>query len=287
MSEPMVRVGVVQMRVRTGRVEDNLERAEAFVRDARARGCRLVVLPEAFATGLDLPRSRERATPIPGPRLEWLARLAAAEGVYLAAGLLEAHEGAVYSTAVLLDDGGRLLHLYRRANVYDLEAYFLASGGAGYVVDTPLGRIGMIVGYDVQFPETLRLLFAQSAEIVVCPALLLRPFAESIRQMVRARPAENCCYFLFASATGENTLAGLTYLGDSAILQSPIGLRPYSSEFRRQEPVLAEAGREEALLTADLDLEQLRRLQAANPLLKDFRRSPFCRLVHVLAEEGA
>jgi predicted amidohydrolase len=287
MSESRLRVGVVQMRVRTGRMDDNLERAEGFVQAARADGCRLVVLPEAFATGLDLPRSRERATPIPGPQLEWLARLAAAEGVYLAAGLLESHGDAVYSTAVLLDDAGRLLHRYRRANVYDLEAYFLTGGAAGRVVETPLGRIGMIVGYDVQFPETLRLLFAQSAEIVICPALLLRPFADSIRQMVRARPAENCCYFLFASATGENTLAGLTYLGDSAILQSPIGLRPYSSEFRRQEPVLAEAGRNEALLTADLDLEGLRRLQGANPLLKDFRRSAFSRLVHSLAEEDA
>lgn len=285
MGDPVLRVGVVQLQVRTGRTDDNLARAEAFVRRAAEEGCRLVVLPEAFATGLDLPRSRERATSIPGPGVEWLSRLAASQGVYLAAGVLEARGEAVHSTGVLLDDAGRLLHTYRRATVYDLEGYFLSPGGAGGVVDTPLGRMGMIVGYDVQFPETLRLLFAQRAEVVLCPALLLRPFADSIRQMVRARPAENCCYFLFASATGENTLAGLTYLGESAILQSPIGLRPYSREFRRQEAVLAQAGRDEALLVAELDLEQLRRLQDANPLLKDFARSPFCRLVNAMAGE--
>jgi predicted amidohydrolase len=160
-------------------------------------------------------------------------------------------------------------------NIYDLEAYFLSPGRECRVIDTELGRIGIIAGYDVQFPETFRLLFAQGVEIAVCPSLLLRPFAESIRQMAIARAAENCCYFLFCSATGENTLAGLTYMGNSMMLQSPVGIRPYSQEFRRQDPILAQGRSEEELLVGDLDLDTLRRLQAANPLFRDFKRSNF------------
>lgn len=274
-----VRVGLVQMQVRTNRSEDNLCRAREHVRAASSQGCQLVVLPEAFSTGLNLPKSRQCATHLSGPILEWLSKTAREFGVYIVAGLLEERSGSVYSSVVLVDDQGRLLHSYRRKNIYDLEAYFLSPGRECRVVVTQMGKLGLIAGYDVQFPETFRLLFAQGVEIAVCPALLLRPFAESIRQMAIARAAENCCYFLFCSATGENTLAGLTYMGGSMILQSSVGIRPYCQEFKRQEPVMAEANREERVLVADLDLQTLRRLQRANPLFRDFKRSDFFQLV--------
>lgn len=275
--EPLdcLRLGVVQLRVSTHRRQRNLERSREMVADAAARGCRLVVLPEAVTTGLDLPKSRELAAPVPGAGIEELAHMARTSGVYLAAGVLEMEDDRVYSTAVLLDDQGALLHKYRRIYVYDLEAFFLHSGDLCQVVDTALGRIGLVVGYDIQFPEVPRQLFAQGVELILCPAVLLQPFAESVRLMVEARAAENCCYVAFASATGENTLAGLTFMGGSVILQSPVGLRPYANDFRRQTAVLAEAERQETLLTADLDLAALRRLQTANPLYKDFQRSDF------------
>lgn len=272
-----VRVALVQLQVRTNRTDDNLARAAKLVGEAAAQGCSLVVLPEAFSTGLNLPRSRECATRIPGPGFDWVAEIAATHGVHIVAGLLEASGEDIYSTSVLVDHAGNLVSTYRRINIYDLESFFISGGSACAVADTAVGRIGMIAGYDIQFPETLRALFAQCAEIIVCPALLLKPFAQSIRQMALARAAENCCYLLFCSATGENTLAGLTYMGNSMILQSPVGIRTYSQEFRAQEPVMAEAARDEQLLIADLDLATLRRLQAANPLLRDFRRSEYCR----------
>jgi predicted amidohydrolase len=279
-----VRVGLVQLRVRTNRTEENLAQATKLVEEAAAQGCALAVLPEAFAAGLNLPKSRECAMPIPGPDLEWVAKLASRHRIHIAAGLLEKSGDSVYSTAVLVDGNGNLVSTYRRINVYDLESYFITGGNACSIADTELGRIGMIAGYDIQFPETLRELFARGAEIIICPALLLKPFAHSIRQMALARAAENCCYLIFCSATGENTLAGLTYMGNSLVLQSPVGIRSYSQEFRAQEPVLAEAAREEQLITADLDLVILRRLQAANPLLRDFRRSEYCRNLLANAE---
>jgi len=269
------RVAVVQLRVRTNRAEDNIARATAYIRAAKERGCRLVVLPEAFATGLDLPRSKSLAAQAPGPVVKQVAALAAEERVHVAGGFLERDGECVYSAAFVVDDRGELLHVHRRTNVYDLEGHFLSSGQASEVVDTAVGRLGFVIGYDVQFPETFRTLFAKRAELILCPALLLRPFASSVALMIRARAAENCCYILFASATGENTIAGLTYMGHSAILQSPIGVRPYSNEFRKQEPALAECSTEEGLLVADLDIVALRRLQRVNPLLRDFERSRF------------
>lgn len=270
-----VRAGLVQLDVATNRRERNLARAEALVRDAAADGCELVVLPEAFATALNLPKSRELAEPLAGPTVTWMRSLAAELRVYLVGGVLEQGDGDdVHTSAVLAGPDGDLLDVYRRITIYDLERYFISGGLRARVVDTPIGRIGLVVGYDIQFPEVVRQLFADGVELVVCPSILLRPFAESIRQMLRARAAENCCFVLFCSATGENTLAGLTYMGGSEVVQSPVGIRPYSREFRRQEPVLAQADREETLLVCDLRMGELRRLQAANPLAKDFMRSP-------------
>ncbi|MFF8905381.1 carbon-nitrogen hydrolase family protein [Streptomyces olivaceoviridis] len=283
-----LRVGLVQLSVATNRRTDNLRRAEALVHEAVDDGCELVVLPEAFATALNLPKSHEVAEPVPGPVTEWLAERASRHGVWIAAGLLERDGEQVHSSAVLIADDGSLVDVYRRTVVYDLEAHFLTGEVGTRVVDTPLGRIGLVVGYDIQFPEVLRGLFADGVEIVVCPSILLRPFAEPVRQMLLARAAENCAYVLFAGATGENTLAGLTYMGRTAVIRSPMAIGAYSRDFRRQEPVLAEADREECVVSADLDLHELRRMQAAAPFPADFRRSPLGQaLIAASARPGA
>ncbi|MET9012748.1 carbon-nitrogen hydrolase family protein [Streptomyces olivaceoviridis] len=283
-----LRVGLVQLSVATNRRTDNLRRAEALVHEAVDDGCELVVLPEAFATALNLPKSHEVAEPVPGPVTEWLAERASRHGVWIAAGLLERNGEHVHSSAVLIADDGSLVDVYRRTVVYDLEAHFLTGEVGTRVVDTPLGRIGLVVGYDIQFPEVLRGLFADGVEIVVCPSILLRPFAEPVRQMLLARAAENCAYVLFAGATGENTLAGLTYMGRTAVIRSPMAIGAYSRDFRRQEPVVAEADREECVVSADLDLHELRRMQAAAPFPADFRRSPLGQaLIAASARPGA
>ncbi|ALO98397.1 Nitrilase [Streptomyces hygroscopicus subsp. limoneus] len=283
-----LRVGLVQLSVATNRRTDNLRRAEALVHEAVDDGCELVVLPEAFATALNLPKSHEVAEPVPGPVTEWLAERASRHGVWIAAGLLERDGEHVHSSAVLIADDGSLVDVYRRTVVYDLEAHFLTGEVGTRVVDTPLGRIGLVVGYDIQFPEVLRGLFADGVEIVVCPSILLRPFAEPVRQMLLARAAENCAYVLFAGATGENTLAGLTYMGRTAVIRSPMAIGAYSRDFRRQDPVLAEADREECVVSADLDLHELRRMQAAAPFPADFRRSPLGQaLIAASARPGA
>ncbi|GAA0983544.1 carbon-nitrogen hydrolase family protein [Streptomyces rhizosphaericus] len=276
-----VRVGLVQLSVATNRRTENLARAEGLVAAVAADGCELVVLPEAFATALNLPKSHEVAEPVPGPVTSWLASQAARHGVWLAAGVLERAGEHVHSSAVLVDAAGRIRDVYRRSVVYDLEAHFLTGEVGARAVDTPFGRVGLVVGYDIQFPEVLRTLFADGAEIILCPSILLRPFAEPVRQMLLARAAENCAYVLFAAATGENTLAGLTYMGRTAVVRSPMAIGAYSRDFRKQTPVLAEADREECVVAADLDLHELRRMRDAAPFLADFRR---CGLSEALAD---
>jgi predicted amidohydrolase len=276
--------GVVQLDVRTDLEDDNRRRAAEWVERGAQAGCRLVVLPEAFQTGLNLPRSRKLAEPVPGPGTEWLGRLARQHGIYLAAGLLERQGGEVHSSAVLIDDAGELLAVHRKNFLVQEERPFLAPGRSAAVVETPLGRIGLLLGYEIHFPEVSRILFAQGVEVLIYCGQLLRPFVRSARILALARAAESSCHLLLASATGGNPLAKLVYMGSSLILRSAVGVRPYSDELRGQEPVLAEADTAETLLTAEVSLGAQRRLHAVDPMFRDLRASRFARAEMAVAE---
>lgn len=260
---------MVQSRVKARSRDDALRWATERIADAGRDGCALVCLPEAFATSLSLPELKKFAEPVPGPTSDALAEAARAAGVHVAAGIVERDGARIYSSAVLLDDTGALLDVYRRAHTFSLESRFLDRGELPRVSATRVGRIGLIVGYDVNFPETCRLLFREHVEIIACPSQLLAVFRKPVRYMVITRAAENCCYVLYASSAGANTLAGLTYMGHSLIARNPVGLRPYGLDYQEEQEVLAEADGEEGLICADLDLARLRREQEGNPHYAD------------------
>jgi len=264
-NDQIIHCGVIQLAPRINDIDKNLNKVSLAIEECVTNKCQLVVLPEAFATSLELPRLNKIAEKIPGPITYFLKAKAKENNIYLVAGIAEAFEDNIYSSSVLIDHKGEILSTYRRMHVYDLENRFIASGNSVQVTDTPFGRIGMIIGYDLNFPEACRLLFASKVEIIVCPSQLLVAFTKAIRSMALSRAAENCCYFIHASSTGANTLAGLTFMGNSLIARSPIGLSPYSLEYQNETEVLAEAKREETILYADLDLVKLRREQMENP----------------------
>ncbi len=269
MDRLVVRAGVVQSRVKARSREESLRWAAERIAEAGREGCGLVCLPEAFATSLSLPELKKFAEPIPGPISDTLAQQARASATHVVAGIVERDGGRIYSSAVLIDDAGTIVDVYRRAHTFSLESRFLDRGELPRVNATRAGRIGLIVGYDVNFPEVCRLLFRQHVEILACPAQLLAVFRKPVRYMVVTRAAENCCYVLYASSAGANTLAGLAYMGNSLIVRNPVGLRPYGLDYQEEQEVLAEAGGEEGLICADLDVGRLRREQEGNPHYED------------------
>jgi predicted amidohydrolase len=272
------RVAVVQPVFRAGDPAGTLARAEALVGRAAADGAALVVLPEGTPNALPLPHLGTVAERLPGPTSDRLAALARACRVYLAVGLAERDGDRLFSTAVLFGPDGGLLARYRRIYLYSLERHFLTPGDDCPVVETPLGRLGLMMGYDLHFPEVTRRLLARGAEVILCPALLLRRFAPAIRQLALARATENACYLILASAAGENTLANLTFMGGSALLQGAIGVDVLEQDLCPQDPVLAQADTAEAVIAATLRLDRLRRIHAASPLQADWRACPFSNL---------
>jgi predicted amidohydrolase len=253
-------------------LEENLEHACELVRSgARAYGSRLYVFPEFFLQGFELGRSTAdwvaASLRIPGPETERLAQVARETGAYIAGMAYEVIDdfpGRYFNTAFLVDPEGRIALRYRKlysltskttpADIYD--EYTRRYGGPEAlfpVLDTPLGRIGMLTCYDINFPEVARCLALRGAEI------LLHLTSEGIGPHQapdggwtiarRARAYENTCYLAMAN-TGPCLDSGL-----------PPGVSHGHSQIIGFDGrvIHMAGGAEETLITATIDIEALRR----------------------------
>jgi predicted amidohydrolase len=243
-----VRVAVAQTAPELGANETNLDQAVGWLEKAAAKGACLVVFPECALSGylLDGLDELERcAEPVPGRATRRLAEACARQRVYTVVGLLERGAEAIYNSAVLVGPDG-LIACYRKAHLPGLGLdRLVAHGDTPFAVhETPIGRIGMAICYDIRFPEPARLLALQGADIITFPSNW--PVVERVAPpstipevLTRARALENRVHLAVANRVGEER--GVRFLGRSQLVDV-FGT------------VVAEAGSGEALLYADLDL---------------------------------
>jgi 5-aminopentanamidase len=242
-----MRVAVAQIEPRLGEKARNLETCVAQLEQAVAAGAELLVLPECAIPGYMFDSAEEAlpfAEEIPGPSTQALADACRRLGAHAVCGLLEREGDLLYNSAVLVGPGG-LVGSYRKTHLPFLGVdRFTAHGDELPVYDTPLGRIGLEICYDLRFPEATRTLALKGAEVVAHPTNF--PLAARIQTelITVARAAENRIFLLTANRVGKER--GGEFCGWSQIVD-PYGRR------------LAEAGEtEEALLLADIDVEQAR-----------------------------
>jgi predicted amidohydrolase len=169
----LVRVAACQVSLRVG--EDARNRATALeaIFSAAAAGASVIILPELTPSGyvFESPaEARAAAEPAGGPAVAEWAAAAASRGVVIVGGFAELGEdGLLYNSAALVDPGG-LRAVYRKAHLWDAESDFFTPGTAPPpVVDTAFGRIGMMICYDVEFPEWVRRPALAGADLLAVP----------------------------------------------------------------------------------------------------------------------
>lgn len=276
-----VTVAVVQMESKLGRNAANFRRAERYTAEAVAQGATLVCLPEAFLTSGNILEADQVSVPIPGPETDRLGELAKESAIHLVAGLLErGDDGRYYSTSVLFGPAGDLIGRYRRVHCHELEARYLSAGSEYPVFDVEFGRIGLLQGYDINFPEVVREYARRGAEILVCSALVPEMFAyvANMRLPVRAVDAE--CVLAFASGVGNNLYAGFGYMGRSQILADPLFLESERFDFEDGDErmvLLGESG--EGVGVVQVDLARMRKYRARATLFNDLKPETYWRAV--------
>ncbi len=242
-----MRVAVAQTEPHLGEKERNLEICVARLEEAATRGAALLVLPECAIPGYMFDSAEEAlpfAEEIPGPSTEILERESRRLGMHVICGLLERDADVLHNSAALVGPDG-LVGVYRKTHLPFLGVdRFVVAGDELPIFDTPLGRVGIEICYDLRFPEATRTLGLGGAELVALPTNF--PVAARLQTefITRTRAAENRVYLLAANRVGKERWA--EFCGWSQIVD------PYGDR-------VAEAGAdEEALLVADIDLERAR-----------------------------
>ena len=220
-----MQVAVAQIDPQLGEKERNLAACVARMDEAAAAGAQLLVLPECAIPGYMFDSGDEAlpfAEEIPGPSTAALERECARLGIHVVCGLLERDGDALRNAAVLVGPDG-LIGTYRKTHLPFLGVdRFVVPGDALPVFDTPLGRIGMEICYDLRFPEVTRTLALQGADMVAHPTNF--PMAAKVQTEVitLARAAENRIYLLTANRCGKERWG--EFCGRSQIVD-PYGMR--------------------------------------------------------------
>lgn len=243
----------------------NLQKAVEYVGKAKAAGADFVIFPEMYsaaATPKSGVRPSEVAESLDGPFVSGLAQAAREQGIYVVCGVYESIEGdqdRAYNTTVFFNRSGELIKAYRKTHLYDafsyMESDYIAAGNTPYeIIETEFGKIGLIVCYEVRFPEIARQFALQGADLLFVPAgWVAGPMKEDHWEtLVRTRAIENTMFVCAADQVG-NIFAGRSMIVD------PMGV------------IVASAGEEETLLVAELDLDRIQRVRGKLPSVSNRR----------------
>lgn len=257
-------LGLIQMQC-APEPASNMEKAVSFIREAAKRGAQIVCLPELFLSNYfcnthDL-KLFELAEEIPGPRTQILSQAARENNVVLVASLFERlMAGVCFNTAVVFNNDGQMLGLYRKMHIpHDplfFEKYYFRPGDLGFkVFDTAYGKVGTLICWDQWFPEGARLTAMKGAEVLVYPtaigwhpkekAELGKSQHDAWETIQRSHSIANGCYVAAINRIGfEPSPAGdgLDFWGASFV-SDPFGVLLTRGSHDREEILIAECSR--------------------------------------------
>jgi len=270
-----LRLAAIQFESKLGRQAGNMRRAERAIREAAGAGAQLVCLPESILTGGDILEVANVAAIIPGSETDQIASLSSELRVYIVAGLLERGNDGCYSTSILIGPSEGLIGTYRRVHCHELERRYLSCGEEFPMFDLAIGRIGLLQGYDLNFPEATRAYFSQNVDIIVCSALIPSTYAHVANMRIPVRAMDSECIIVFASGVGTNLYAGFSYMGRSQIVANPLFLDAERFDFMDGEERMAMLDDGEGTIYADVDIERQRRYYLGASLRPDLRSAAY------------
>jgi len=254
-----IKAGIVQFDVSLGDVDRNVSVVRRRLRHLTDRGVRLVVLPEMWSSGFANDRlvAFARATP---DVLKVLATESKKAGITIIGSLPEQSDAGIYNTAYVVDRGAVCAD-YRKVHLFTPtaeERYFI-SGDEAVVASTSLGMIGLMICYDLRFPELCRVLALRGAWMIVVMAQWPAVRVSHWDLLLRARAVENQTFVLGANRSGRDDVV---YGGHSRIV-SPNG------------EVLARASKRSGTISAVIDPAVLTQARKQIPCLEQIVGSPF------------
>lgn len=262
------KVAVMQMDTQSDKGE-NLKTACRMIDEAAAEGAKLVSFPEVMNLVGENVGAGGAAETIPGYTTDLLAAKAREHGLYVHSGSfceLIPGETRTYNTSVIIDPKGEVISTYRKLHTFDVtlpdgticdESAQVHPGTEIVTVDTPLGKMGMSICYDIRFPELYRLMALAGAQVIFTPASFTLPTGKDHWEpILRTRAIENGCYIIAPGQIGKKVR--FTAYGNSMVVD------PWGT-------VIARAKDRVGITYAEIDLDFLDEIREKIPSLKNRR----------------
>lgn len=270
--KPKFKLAVVQLRTETDKAATMLK-AERMIAEAASNGAEIVVLPEMWSCPYSKKYFHAFADAENGGSVAEMSRWARENGVILVGGSVPEKDGdELYNTCFVFDEQGRQIARHRKVHLFDVdieggirfkESNSFAPGHEVTVFDTRFGKMGVIVCFDIRFPELSRAAAKRGAEVIFCPAQFNMTTGPRHWELsIRARAMDNEVYFVGASAAryegfdyecwGHSTVAG------------PFGM------------VEASCDEKEQILYCDVDLNEVDSVRRQLPTFLHLREDVYC-----------
>ncbi len=237
----------------------NLYKAEELISDAAQKGAKLIVLPELFNTGYRVEENdKALAEPIPGETTRWMQRLARQYGAYIVGAIIEAGcDDILYDTAVVVGPEG-LKGRHRKMHLWGDEEKRFRKGEDIGVIQLPFGKIGILICYEIGFPEMARIQVQKGADILVYTSAFgkARYYAWDVAS--RSRALENGAFVVACNRCGQDKDS---LFGGLSRVVAP------------DTTILASCGADgDAVVCAEIDLAETKRMRGVLPYLRDMNR---------------
>ncbi len=267
MQNSKVKIALIQIKCVNDN-DENLKNAAAKVKEAASLGADLVVLPEMFSCPYKASNFPIYAQAQGGKNWQLLSQCAAENKVYLVAGSIpEVEDGKIFNTSFVFDPQGKQIARHRKVHLFDCDipggAFFhesdtLTAGDDITVFDTKFGKVGLMICFDIRFPELARLMMEKGASLFIVPAAFNMTSGPNWWEiMFRVRATDNQV-FMAGCAPARDEKASYVAWGHS-IFVDPFG------------KVLAQMDEKEGILVQELDLASVGEFRSQYKILKSRR----------------
>jgi predicted amidohydrolase len=239
-----IKIAGIQMDI-TQNVEENLQKALNMMDVAVGEDVDVICLPELFTIGFDYSYIKKHSEKIPNKITDIISDMAKESGVYIIAGSIPERVGReIYNTSVLFGRDGEMIGKYSKIHLFPVmdEKKNFSGGKEVRVFETDFGKIGIMICYDLRFPELARKLSVMGAEIIFVPSEFPNPKLDHWRTLLQARAIENQIYVVGVNRVGRDEYS--TFFGHSLVVD-PKGV------------IIVESGDKEDVIMARSDLSRI------------------------------
>lgn len=200
-------------------IKANLIFAKNTIEKAAKKGCDLIVFPEMFLTGyIATEKIKFIAITKTDSKIKELQNICKSNNIACVFGFPRKEKSKIFNSACFIDKNGEMVGVYDKTHLFGDEKVYFSAGNKLKVFDTSFGKIGLLICYDIEFPETARVLALNDAEMIVCISANMKPYDNLHKVCVISRAIENSVPVVYCNYVGKDSQ--FTFVGRSNIINS-------------------------------------------------------------------